>query len=506
MRRSVDFSTLGTAGYDLEAVRALEAAALARTSEGELMQRAARAVASTVVSRARAEKVRRIVVLCGPGNNGADAAYAAAFAAEDLAGRARVVVIDAAKLGHGPRQALRGADAHVIRLAADRDEALRVLGDAELVIDGLLGLGARGGLSGDLQACAAGLSARSWVVSVDLPSGTDPDGKVGLPEGPGECVWADETVVIGVAKGGLLSPLTAPAYGRAVLADIGMGPQGDDVPEPTWRRLGARDLAKAWPVPTARDHKYTRGVVGVVAGSQQYPGAAVLACQAALEAGAGMVEYVGPEGPAWLVLQSLPEVVVGSGRATAWVVGPGWVPEADTHQRETACAAWASDAPMVVDAGALALIGGEFAVPRSAPTLLTPHAGEAATVLARLSGDAVTVDEVLADPLGSVQALAQLSGCHVLLKGATTLIAAPNSDVVWSQSDGCPWLATAGAGDVLAGLAGMLLAAGCALPAAGAAAAAVHGRAANAASGGGPIRAHRVCAALPGTVADLLSR
>jgi NAD(P)H-hydrate repair Nnr-like enzyme with NAD(P)H-hydrate dehydratase domain len=163
------------------------------------------------------------------------------------------------------------------------------------------------------------------------------------------------------------------------------------------------------------------------------------------------------------------------------------------------------------DAGGLDLIRG----PRSTPTLLTPHAGELAVLLSRLEGSrlegskgAVDRDAVTSAPLAHARRLADLTNSTVLLKGATTLVVSPGASglAVRSQADAPPWLAAAGSGDVLAGLAGTLLAAGLSPVDSGSVAALVHGLAGDAANPGGPVRALGVAQAIPGVVAALLAR
>jgi hydroxyethylthiazole kinase-like uncharacterized protein yjeF len=265
------------------------------------------------------------------------------------------------------------------------------------------------------------------------------------------------------------------------------------------------DVARLWPVPTAEDDKYSRGVLGVVAGGEEYPGAAVLAVTAAVTAGAGMVRYVGTPTPSALVRAAVPEAVHGEGRVQAWVVGPGLdvtsTAEGAAAQTEVARAALASDLPVLVDAGGLDLVEG----PRDAPTLLTPHAGECARLLTRLRGRTteLTREEVEGSPLEHARALAEVTGATVLLKGATTLVVDADGPV-HVQDDAPAWLATAGAGDVLAGLLGVLLAADLEPAEAGSLGALVHGRAADVASPGGPLRALDLAHALGRTVAGLL--
>jgi hydroxyethylthiazole kinase-like uncharacterized protein yjeF len=277
---------------------------------------------------------------------------------------------------------------------------------------------------------------------------------------------------------------------------------------PFGARLDFADVARLWPVPTATDDKYSRGVLGVVAGGEDYTGAAVLCCTAAVGAGLGMLRYVGTSAPTGLVRAAVPEAVHGDGRVQAWVVGPGL----DTASRargskaqlDVARAALDSDLPVLVDAGGLDLVAG----PRDAPTQLTPHAGEQPRLLTRLEGAETTRSHVAADPLGHARRAADLTGATILLKGATTLVVPPTASglPVRSQNDAPPWLATAGAGDVLAGVCGALLAAGLSPLDAGSLGALVHGVAADRANPGGPVRALAVAHGIPETVAHLLVR
>jgi NAD(P)H-hydrate repair Nnr-like enzyme with NAD(P)H-hydrate dehydratase domain len=190
------------------------------------------------------------------------------------------------------------------------------------------------------------------------------------------------------------------------------------------------------------------------------------------------------------------------------VVGPGL----DTASRargskaqlDVARAALDSDLPVLVDAGGLDLVVGR----RAGPTLLTPHAGELARLLTRLEDAETSRPDVEADPLGHARRAANLTGATILLKGATTLVVPPTTAglAVRSQNDAPPWLATAGAGDVLAGVCGALMAAGLSPLDAGSLGALVHGVAADRANPGGPVRALAVAHGIPETVAHLLVR
>jgi hydroxyethylthiazole kinase-like uncharacterized protein yjeF len=245
--------------------------------------------------------------------------------------------------------------------------------------------------------------------------------------------------------------------------------------------VSAADARALVPHPHAGSDKYRRGVVGVVAGSEAYSGAAVLSVGGALRGGAGMVRYVGSGVAADAVRRAWPEVVLAAtprtaGRVQAWVVGPGL--GLTDAAAATLAEVLAADVPVLVDADGLTLLvraagaDGPLLPPgRRAPTLLTPHAGECARLLG------VAAADVEARRLHHAAALAARAGCVVLLKGTTTVVAAPGDSPALVVPDALPALATAGSGDVLAGLVGSLLAQGLPAPVAAAAGAAMHGAA-----------------------------
>lgn len=502
--------------YAVADVRAAEERVRAGLEQGELMLRAARGLAEIIAIRAHQHQAARIVVLAGGGDNGADALYAASM----LAGEHAIEVIGIATALQGPAvEAVQraGVCVHMVDPEADSLDAQAgaALAEADLVVDGLLGIGGRAGLRGAMRAAVRDVPDTAYLLSVDLPSGADPAGVEAL----GEAVFADETVTFSMLKPVHLLPATEPAVGALTVVEIGVRME---VP-PAVERLEHADVADLWPVPGPADHKYTRGVVGVVAGSDAYPGAAVLCVTAALETGTGMVRYLGPRRAEDLVLAACPEAVPGPGRVQAGVVGPGIEPPAGDDpacarpdpQVERVREALDADTPLVVDAGGLQILAswlgehsraaGEVQHP-CAPMLLTPHAGELANLLSAIEPERVTREQVQADPVGHARRAAELIGAVVLLKGSSTLIVDPDPAVpVRVQADAPAWLATAGAGDVLAGIAGALLAAGLAPRDVGALAAYLHGRAAHRANPGGPVRARAVAAAIPATVADLLA-
>lgn len=490
--------------YAVPDVRASEARAIAALDAAGhdggaiLMRRAADALAEIAAHRLEERGGRRVVALVGGGNNGGDALFALARLARY--GYSCVAITLADPVHDGGLRAVRRRHAAVLPWGGTK--AAKAVHRADLVIDGITGIGGRPGLGEEAAGCVAAIPASAYVLAVDLPSGADPAGRVASEA----TVFADETVTFGTAKPVHLLPATRATVGRFTVVDIGLdlGLPSCDA-RPAVASVTVRDIRRHWPVPGPGDDKYSRGVVGIVAGSEKYTGAAVLAVTAAANAGAGMIRYVGPPTPEALVRAEVPEAVPGPGRVHAWVLGPGLevgVPDAmGAPHLEVARHAWASDLPVVVDAGALELVRG----PRSAPTLLTPHAGECARLLTRLAGRGeVTRAEVTAYPLRAARELADRTGATVLLKGAWTLVVPPGDGPVFSQCDAPAWLATAGAGDVLAGIAGTLLAAGLDPSVAGALGALVHGLAAETANPGGPVRALMLADALPRTIAALL--
>ncbi|MFJ2749877.1 NAD(P)H-hydrate epimerase [Streptomyces sp. NPDC087297] len=458
--------------YSVETVRGAERELMARLPEGALMQRAAAGLAAACAGLLRRRRGgvygARVVLLVGPGDNGGDALYAGARLARRGAG-VTAVPMDPERMHPAALAALRAAGGRVAQAVPQR---------ADLVLDGLLGIGGRGGLRPAAAALVERIPPGAPVVAVDLPSGVDAD----TGEVAGPAVTADVTVTFGAYKPGLLIDPGASRAGAVHLVDIGL-----ELPPPEVEALQHADVAGLLPEPTASSDKYRRGVVGIVAGSAQYPGAAVLAVAGALRGGAGAVRYVGPAADA--VLARYPETLIGPGRVQAWVVGPGL---GEGRAGEVA-ELLAGDAAVLVDADGLRGLDPAALRARSAPTLLTPHAGEAAALLG------VSRESVEAGRLDAVRVLAQQYGASVLLKGSTTLVAS-GAGAVRVNPTGTPWLATAGSGDVLSGLAGSLLAGGLSGADAGAVGAYLHGLAARRV--GGPLLAHQVAEALPAAWRD----
>ena len=251
------------------------------------------------------------------------------------------------------------------------------------------------------------------------------------------------------------------------------------------------EMASLWPVPGARDDKYSRGVVGIDTGSERFPGAAVLGVLGALRTGPGMVRFSGPGAIMAFLLSRAPSVVIGEGRVQSWVVGSGWDAHDDNANRFSQRVA--EGVPMVIDADALDFLPAQL--PEGC--LLTPHAGELARMLW------VERSQVEEDPRGSAVRAARRFGATVLLKGSIQWVARPDG-VVRAALPGPAWTAQAGSGDVLAGMCGTLMAAG--LPADRAALCAAGMQAATAISMPGPYAPDQIAELLPGTITTVLSR
>ncbi|MFI7383146.1 NAD(P)H-hydrate dehydratase [Streptomyces sp. NPDC049813] len=473
--------------YDVETIRAAERALMARLPDGALMQRAAAGLAAACADLLGKVYGARVALLTGSGDNGGDALYAGARIARRGAG-VTALLLSPERTHAGGLAALRAAGGTV--LDAQSEAAARAVARADLVVDGVVGIGGKGGLrprAAELAALAR--ESRARTVAVDLPSGVDAD----TGEVRGDAVRADATVTFGAYKPGLLVDPAHEYAGALRLVDIGLElPAPDGGPDaPAIEALQHDDVAALLPRPTGESDKYQRGVVGVVAGSQRYPGAAVLATAGALHGGAGAVRYVGPAADA--VIARFPEVLVSAGpparagRVQAWVIGPGL-----GDDKAGMADVLASDVPVLIDADGLRLADPAAVRGRTAPTVLTPHAGEAAALL---GCDRARVES---RRLASVRELAERYGATVLLKGSTTLVASPGRAAVRVNPTGTPWLATAGSGDVLSGLTGSLLAAGLRGVDAASVGAYLHGLAAREAARGAPVSAQDVAAAVRG--------
>jgi hydroxyethylthiazole kinase-like uncharacterized protein yjeF len=484
--------------HDPAVIRGSEAELMATLPAGALMERAATGLAVTCGRLLGRRYGSRIVLLVGSGDNGGDALFAGAALARSGA------AVSAVLLGSSTHQ--RGLAA--LRASGGMVGSLDDLPAAELVLDGIVGIGGRGALREDAAHAVAAIPASAAVVAVDVPSGVD----AATGEVSGAAVRADVTVTFGTWKPGLLIDPGAEYAGAIELIDIGLGPW---LPTPAVSALQGFDVAALLPRPTAESDKYRRGVLGIVAGSTTYTGAAVLATGGALRAGAGMVRFVSVAHPAELVRARWPEAVVtvldadaagvlDAGRVQAWVVGPGI--GTDDAALSLLSQVMGADVPVVVDADALTALGKHRSLleGRSAPTVLTPHAGELARVLGLAPEERHDIE---ARRLSFARDAASELGATVLLKGSTTVVATP-AGLVRVNPTGTPWLATAGSGDVLSGITGALLAGGLSALDAASCAAYLHGSAARIAAAGGssaegPILAEDVLRSIPAAIRGL---
>ncbi|MBU3079017.1 NAD(P)H-hydrate dehydratase [Sphingomonas quercus] len=389
-----------------------------------LMEQAGRAVAEIVAARFPG---RAVLVACGPGNNGGDG-YVIARALAEQGFAVRVAALAEPRTPSaqamrerwgGPVEAMSGSPAR-----------------ADLLIDALFGSGSLRPLDEAVAGWLEALDAET-IVAVDLPSGVVTDsGAV-----PGGHVRADLTVALGVLKPAHVLAPAALACGETVLAPIGLAPSA----EPALSRIGRPTLAG----PDAQSSKYTRGKVVVIGGGMA--GAAHLAALGAQRAGAGYVELVidGAETapPYAIVRRPWSETVLADERISAVVIGPGLADDAAGRERLEAALDLAR--PLVLDAGALGLLRrlGLSRLGGGGTRVLTPHRGE----FERLFGP------VGDDPLVAVRDAAARAGAIVLLKGATTIVALPDGRAAVAPI-ASPWLASAGTGDVLAGIIGTMLA------------------------------------------------
>lgn len=433
----------------------------AGTPETVLMTRAGRAVAWCVRRVLGGTYGRRVVVVCGSGNNGGDGRIAAAAL---RAWGVRADVVEARRDG-----------------AADGVAVSRLLARADAVVDGIVGTGFAGALDGALAALVEEINAAAAVrVAIDIPSGVD--GLTG--EVRGAAVQAHHTVTFAAPKPGIWFHPGRARAGIVSVADIGID-LGLDASR--CGMLDDADVAALLPTRAPDTNKWRAGVL-VVGGSGGMTGAPMLAAHAASRLGAGIVVAALPGAAAArasgseVITRALtatsaatidPSGLAGLhpelGRFGAVVLGPGL-------GRDAGCAAVVTDllaaaaAPLVLDADGLMALGGDLTPvrARAAPTVLTPHDGE----FASLTGSRPAPDRIAA-----ARELAVAAGAVVLLKGPTTVVAAPDGRA-WLNPTGTSALATAGSGDVLSGMIGALCAQGMECSEAAAVAAYVHGRAA----------------------------
>jgi NAD(P)H-hydrate epimerase len=509
---------------DARRMRAADAATIRRgTPSDELMESAAAALCGAL-ARFYPDWAR-VVVLCGPGNNGGDGLAAARILAERGIAVSLFALADPSAYRGDPainlaRAAAFGVVPVTLASRGGFDALRRALTEADGVVDALFGTGLGRPLEGNARRAVEAINrAGRPVVCADVPSGLYAEG--GAIAGP--AVRAAVTVAFGAPKLCHVLPPASGLCGRLVVADIGISRATlEENARRVWlaESSDARSLLPARPL---ESHKADFGRLAIVAGSRGKAGAAVLAARGALRAGAGLVTVFCAESIEGLVVGSLPEAMTSglpeSGGAIAArgakdvlralegfdaaVVGPGLGASGETMRFLESVLAGAR-VPVVADADALNAFAGraQFFRRRRGPTVLTPHPGEAARLLS------TTSTKIQSDRLGAARALARRTRAVVLLKGAHSLVAEPSGGIAVNPT-GSPLLATAGSGDVLAGVIGALLAGGLRPREAAVAGAWLHGAASDSLAarlGDAGLLAHEVADAVPGVRAALRCR
>lgn len=501
----------------------------------------------------------RVTAFVGGGDNGGDALYACAILARGGIGATAYLL---KKRCH--RRALAAAQEAGVRIIDLGGQSLRSIENtpawsevflAYAWIDGIVGTGSHGPLTGALAESVELLNRLSAikprpVIAIDVPSGlTDDDGAI-----TGPILRATHTLAVGTYKRAQVLPPAVEYSGEVRLMRMYWSEVATSMRPDADGTIGAGDIYyyddeyrahSAVPVPAFSDDKYARGVVGLVAGSDTYPGAGVLATRGALAAGVGMARLNSTRRVQDLVLADQPGVVMVGGRIQAALIGPGLDEERREDALELAQFCGQSGMPLVIDAWALDLVPELLGSLTPDATVLTPHYGEAARLLSAL-GTPITNREVAAAPLRYARALHEATGCHIVLKGPVTIVysfeyvavdaeetSATSLDGADSGADARPeltrvyeptvsatstsWAGIAGNGDVLAGFIAGILARASARASAGSrsqcvtsarlsAAVCLHARAADSAAnrhnGGAPIQASDIAAAIPSVLAD----
>ncbi len=433
---------------------------------------------------------RRVLVLAGKGNNGGDGLLAARYLR--TSGSDVTVVLaapDKEFSGEARRALTAAAEAGVPILPGTRARPDEQMAGADLIVDALFGTGFRGPARGDPAALieAANRSGRP-ILAVDVPSGLEAD--TGRWEG--SCVRATATVTMGLPKVGLLVYPGAEMAGTIYVADIGYPANLRDDPSVNTHLVTSEMIQTLLPPRRADTHKGTYGRVLIVAGSVGFSGAAVLATLGALRTGAGLVTLAVPQSIYPIVAAKVtegmpaplpdangaiaPEAVRKiddlSAAADVIAVGPGLSRSAGTGRVVESLLA--GQRPLVIDADGLNVLAGQTKVLEQphAPAVLTPHPGE----LGRLTG--TSSDEIQRDRLAAARSAAARFGSVVLLKGARTIVAAPDGEA-FIVPTGNPGMATGGMGDVLTGAVASLIGQGLTMAQAAYAAAYLHGLAAD---------------------------
>lgn len=485
-----------------EQMRAADAAAIAAAGDDALMRDAGLQIAAQL--RAMAARGSRIVAFAGPGNNGGDA-----FAALAEIGADYECVVHAAPLAHASKAreaaVARAREAGVVsKPLPESEDAARAALAGAVAVDGLFGTGARLPMPEAYRPLARALDAgRHPVLAIDIPSGIDAlTGAVSE-----DAVRATATVTIGAAKPGLYLDPARDRVGELWFAPIGIDDAILAAQPRTFAALDDAEFRRMLPVRAPESDKRAAGAPLVIAGSAQFPGAAVLCARAAARAGAGYVTVATPAGAANLLRAHLVEqVVVGmpadaapeavvdelldiARRNSSVAIGPGLGLD-DRTAKIVVEFLRRNELPVVVDAGALYHLAKHLEVLRGKPAVVTPHAGE----FARLSGKGTIAP---GDRVARVREFVERTGVTTLLKGRTTLI--DDGTTMHLNATGTNALATAGSGDVLTGIVATLAGQGLSIAGAACAGAYWHGLAGQCAA------ARRPAGVVAGDVIDALA-
>ncbi|HCM95796.1 MAG TPA: NAD(P)H-hydrate dehydratase [Glutamicibacter sp.] len=443
--------------YSVAQIRAVEAQENSKRGETSLMKQAASHLASTalgMLAENTSAEPAFVVALIGPGNNGGDGLYALA---ELQLQKISTLALQCHEQVHAEAAAAyQAAGGTMLDLSDGEGE----LAKASLIIDAIYGLGYRPG------SALPVLPANARVLACDVPSGLNPD--TGVAEDG--VLLAERTLTFGAMKSGLLAIDGPLVTGDITVADLEFDFSSVEAGTQLVEETATRELLnqhRSWR--DAGRHKYQRGVLGLIAGSDLYPGAAQLTAKAAVACGVGLLRTHVPQSIQPMMALSVPESVPldddqikealsssrrqihGKGaKIKAWAIGPGL--DGRTPPTGAIADVFASPQPAVIDASGLEVVP---AGPSEQPRVLTPHAKELRMLLSR-AGVKITPDEIAQDPIRWTRWAALAYNAVVLLKGPTSYIVAPNGDSLM-VSHSAPELATAGSGDVLTGILGYML-------------------------------------------------
>ncbi|HYL67792.1 MAG TPA: NAD(P)H-hydrate dehydratase [Candidatus Limnocylindria bacterium] len=440
-----------------------------------LMENAGKSVVAFIKQRFAKLGRRRIVILCGKGNNGGDG-FVVARHLLDMGARAAVYLFaePTEVCGDAAVNLKRWQDAarelKIVRNLEEWKAAKSALTSADIIVDALLGTGVRGPVEGELREAIEDVNRRraeTAVVAVDIPSGLSAD----TGEAQGVAVVANNTVTFTAPKIGFFLGSAAHHVGQLIVRDIGSPPElVEEIGRGHVRWLEPRELTQFAIPRNAAGHKGDYGHALIVAGSVGKSGAAVLASWAALRVGAGLVTVATPEPVLPIVASHTPEVMTEPLPATetgsvslrsleygrfdnllkgkrALAIGPGLSTHGETQQFIRTVIAKRPPVPIILDADGLNAFDGHVQELRDLKGMiaLTPHPGEMARLLGR------TTNDIQSRRLELAQKAAADWDAYVILKGHQTVVAAPNGQT-WINSTGNPGMGTGGTGDVLTGM------------------------------------------------------